>query len=63
MLRENMQLDNVLSELVELYSRITPFSSNKLEFSFEELDISSLSFQGELLYYYQHVQMKGDCYF
>lgn len=58
-----MKLDNVLSELVELYSRITPFSSNKLEFSFEELDISSSSFPGELLYYYQHVQMKGDCYF
>lgn len=58
-----MKLDNVLSGLIELYSRTTPFPSNKLEFSFEELDISSSSFQGELLYYYQHVQMKGDCYF
>ena len=58
-----MKLDNVLSELVELYSRITPFPSNKLEFSFEELGIPSSFFQGELLYYYQHVQMKGNCYF
>ena len=58
-----MKLDKVLSELVELYSITTPFLSNKLEFSSKELDILCPPFQGELLYYYQHIQIKDDCYF
>lgn len=58
-----MKLDKVLSELVELYSITTPFPSNKLEFSSKELDILCPPFQGELLYYYQHIQITDDCYF
>lgn len=41
-----MKLDNVLSELIELYSRTTPFPSNKLEFSFEELIFHPHLFKG-----------------